>query len=215
MTKRSYQQYCPISYSLDLIGERWTLLIIRELWFAPRRFTDILNQLPSIGPNLLSRRLKDLEAAQIIQHRKLPPPAASEIYELTEFGLGLKGVLRELSRWGGQFLPESPPNDDVCGSNIAVITLNQRFNPTTAKKIELTGEIRSEYDVFTVQIHEEKLMVRVGLANQPDFILESNVRPFLALIKGQLSLQMAIEEDLMALIDGDVALVESFLDIFE
>ena len=98
--KRNYKQLCPIAYTLDIIGERWTLLIVRELLYGERRFSDLLRALHGIGANLLSNRLKELELKELVIRKDLPPPAATHVYGLTEKGMGLKGVLRELALWG-------------------------------------------------------------------------------------------------------------------
>jgi DNA-binding HxlR family transcriptional regulator len=107
---KHYDQYCPIARALDLVGERWSLLVIRELMHGPKRYTDLAEHLPGIGTNILASRLRDLEAAGLIAKRKLPPPAASRVYELTEYGLGLKGTMRELALWGARSL--GPPTDE-------------------------------------------------------------------------------------------------------
>jgi len=97
---RRYDQYCPIAGALDLVGERWTLLIVRELLLGPARFTDLRTGLPGVPPNLLSTRLRELEAEGLVARRELPPPAARTVYELTEDGRALEPVLRALVRWG-------------------------------------------------------------------------------------------------------------------
>ena len=107
MSKR-YDQYCPVAHALGLVGERWALLIVRELLHGPQRYTDLTANLPGIGTNILAARLKDLEACGIVAKRRLPPPAASQVYELTEYGHALKPVIRELAVWGIQSL--GPPD---------------------------------------------------------------------------------------------------------
>src|SRR4051812_18714984 len=107
MKDRSYNQFCALAYALDIIGERWTLLIIRELLAGPRRFKDLIDGLPEISTNLLSERLKNLEQQGVIQRRVLPPPAGSSVYELTTVGLALEKAVLELGKWGSQFLPPS------------------------------------------------------------------------------------------------------------
>ena len=109
MSKR-YDQYCPVAHALGLVGERGALLIVRELLHGPQRYTDLTASLPGIGTNILAARLKDLEACAIVAKRRLPPPAASQVYELTEYGLALKPVIRELAVWGIQSL--GPPSFD-------------------------------------------------------------------------------------------------------
>jgi DNA-binding HxlR family transcriptional regulator len=104
MNSRTYDQYCPIARSLDLLGERWTLLLVRELLTGPRRFSDLRTALPGLSPNLLTTRLRALEAAGLVRRRELPPPAARLVYELTDRGRALEPVLFELARWGLPFL---------------------------------------------------------------------------------------------------------------
>lgn len=107
---RRYDQYCPIAHALQVVGERWTLLVVRELASGPKRYTDIAGGLPGIGTNILAGRLRDLEAEGIIAKHRLPPPAASQVYELTERGYGLMPVLRSLAHWGARSL--GPPSAD-------------------------------------------------------------------------------------------------------
>ena len=105
---KRYGQYCPVAHSLDLVGERWSLLVVRELMEGPKRYTDLVDGLPGIGTNILASRLKDLEAGGIVQKTKLPPPAASTVYELTQCGNDLRPVLHELARWGARTLGPPP-----------------------------------------------------------------------------------------------------------
>ena len=107
MIHRSYNQYCGLAYALDIVGERWTILIIRELMAGPRRFKDLMDGLPGINTNLLSARLKTLQKQGVISRRILPPPAGSVVYELTALGQALETTLLELGKWGSQFVPPS------------------------------------------------------------------------------------------------------------
>jgi DNA-binding HxlR family transcriptional regulator len=109
--RRTYGQFCPVARALDLLGERWTLLIVRELLTGPQRYSDLRDQLPGMWSNLLAQRLRDLDAAGLVQRRELPPPAARLVYELTERGRALAPVVYELARWGLELLDE--PGDDV------------------------------------------------------------------------------------------------------
>lgn len=109
--KRCYGRYCPVSHALDLVGERWALLIVTELMHGPQRYSDLAETL-GVGTNILAARLRELEAAGIVSKRRLPPPAASQVYELTEYGLELKPVLHELAHWGARSLgPPSPETE--------------------------------------------------------------------------------------------------------
>ena len=106
MARRSYDQYCGLARALDVLGERWTLLLVRELVMGPRRFRDLQEGLPGIGPNVLSARLKMLEAEGIAARRRLPPPGALTVYELTERGRGIEDAIVALTRWGRDRLGE-------------------------------------------------------------------------------------------------------------
>ena len=109
MVKRSYDQYCGLAAALDLLGERWTVLIIRDLLMGPKRFTDLLDRLPGIGTGLLSQRLRELEDAGVIEKTTLPPPAASTVYQLTPDGDALRPALLQLARWGMRRLDDPQP----------------------------------------------------------------------------------------------------------
>ena len=107
---RSYHQYCPIAHALDLVGERWSLLVVRELLHGPLRYSDLHERLPGCGTNVLAARLKQLEAGGVVRRHRLPPPAASMVYELTPYGEELRKVVRELARWGVRSLGPPPPD---------------------------------------------------------------------------------------------------------
>jgi DNA-binding HxlR family transcriptional regulator len=107
---KGYGQYCPIAHSLSLVGERWTLLVVRELFYGPKRYTDLVAALPGIGTNILANRLKELEANGLIEKRRLPPPAASTVYELTDEGHLLRPVLHEFVRFGARLMGPPPTN---------------------------------------------------------------------------------------------------------
>ncbi len=111
--RRGYDQYCPVAHALDLVGDRWALLLVRELIHGPKRYTDLADNLPGIGTNILAARLRQLEAAGIITKKTLPPPAASRVYELTEYGSDLRTVIRELALWGARSLGPPTHEDEL------------------------------------------------------------------------------------------------------
>jgi len=111
--RKRYDQYCPIARALDLVGDRWALLVVRELMHGPKRYTDLVDHLPGIGTNILAARLRDLEAAGVVAKRTLPPPAASRVYDLTEYGRGLRAALRELALWGARSLGPPSAEDEL------------------------------------------------------------------------------------------------------
>ncbi|MBT2504491.1 helix-turn-helix transcriptional regulator [Streptomyces sp. ISL-98] len=111
--RRSYDQYCPAARALDAVGDRWTLLIVRELLAGPRRYTDLHADLPGVSTDVLASRLKDMERDALVTRRRLPPPAAAYVYELTERGRGLLPVIGALAEWGAPALEERRPTDAV------------------------------------------------------------------------------------------------------
>lgn len=106
---RGYNQYCPVAHALDVVGERWSLLVVRELQHGPLRYTDLLERLPGCSTNVLAVRLKDLEAHDVVRREKLPPPAPATVYSLTECGQSLAPVLGALAHWGLRMLGPPPP----------------------------------------------------------------------------------------------------------
>ena len=110
---RRYEQYCPMAHALDLVGDRWALLIVRELMHGPKRYTDLVDHLHGIGTNILAARLRDLEGSGIVTRRILPPPAASKVYELTDYGRELKPAMRELALWGARSLGPPTVRDEL------------------------------------------------------------------------------------------------------
>ncbi|MAS37189.1 MAG: transcriptional regulator [Anaerolineaceae bacterium] len=176
MTKRSYHQYCPLAYSLDVIGERWTLLIVRDLLFGPRRYTDLLNGLPGIGTNLLAKRLKELEQSGIIAQRTLPPPASSTVYELTERGRGLQDTIMGLVRWGMTYVEMPPPEDDFMGTVPAMHAFNLLFDRTNSSHTDMVCEVRVDHEIFHAELRDGQLKVRPGPAEQPDLIISGPIK---------------------------------------
>jgi len=118
MAKR-YEQYCPMAHALDLVGDRWALLVVRELMHGPKRYTDLVEHLPGIGTNILAARLRDLEGHGVVARRTLPPPAASKVYELTDYGRELRPALRELALWGARSLGPPTAADELFTDNVA------------------------------------------------------------------------------------------------
>src|SRR5438552_3024071 len=127
MKNRSYNQYCGLAYALDIVGERWTLLIVRELIAGPRRFKDLIAGLPEISTNLLTERLKSLEQQGIIRRRVLPAPAGSTVYELTALGQALETAVLELGKWGSQFVPPTMEGINVLHLSSYALTLKTFF----------------------------------------------------------------------------------------
>jgi DNA-binding HxlR family transcriptional regulator len=167
---KHYEQYCPIAHALDLVGERWSLLIVRELLNGPKRYTDLAGSLPRIGTNVLAARLKELERCGIVSKRRLPPPTPAQVYELTSYGLGLKQVVRELALWGVRSLG-APTDDDELAPGWLEGALNTVFAPvapTGSLEFRIGGEVASLVDGEA----------RSGPAEAPDVVVEADTVAF-------------------------------------
>ena len=195
MAKR-YNQYCPVAHALDLVGERWSLLVVRELAHGPLRYTDLHARL-GCGTNVLAQRLRELEAGGVVARRKLPPPAASTVYELTASGEGLRPVLHALAWWGVRTL--GPPPDDI------------EFEPGW-----LTGALQTALwsvptpDVIEFRVGDEVASFRNGSAHQgpsavPDAVVVTDPRGLFHLL---------VDADVTgAEIEGDEGAVERLLAV--
>ena len=129
--KRSYGQWCGIARALDIVGERWSLLIVRNLLVGPKRYRDLLDGLPGIGTNLLARRLRDLEGYGVVERAKLPAPASATVYQLTRKGLELEPVVLALGSWGWEYLGEPQPTDAMS----SIRSSSRSATPTTHRAI--------------------------------------------------------------------------------
>src|SRR5436309_11642169 len=165
---RSYNQFCPAARALDLVGERWTLLVVRELLFGPKRYTDLQEGLPGIGPNVLAARLRVLEGAGLVQKRFLPPPAASIVYELTELGAGLRPVLMDLFQWGLQLL-STPDSGETIKASYWLPALEAAADAAAVpEEIDDVYDFRVGEETITVTAKHGEIAVRAGPAESPD-----------------------------------------------
>jgi DNA-binding HxlR family transcriptional regulator len=196
MSKR-YDQYCPIAHALGAVGERWTLLVIRDLMNGPKRYTDLAASLPGIGTNILAARLKELEESGLVEKRKLPPPAASTVYELTQYGHDLRPVLHELARWGARSL--GPPPLDALEDGWLVGALDISLSP-----LAVPGKL-----AFRIGEEEASLVDGLsvpGIVEDADVLVESDAIGFYHLV---------VNRQLDGVrIDGDGSKLLELLDAF-
>ena len=192
MGRRSYGQYCTVARALDVVGERWTLLLVRELLTGPKRFKDLLEGLPGIGTNLLAGRLKALEEAGILRRATLPPPAGSKVYELTEAGRSLEPVLVELSRWGARLMGEPRGGDDMRPA-WAAVAVRSIVDARSARGLRETYEFRIDGEVFHVRVEEGEVEARQGRAEDPDIVIAGATEAFLAVTAGRVTPGEALE----------------------
>jgi DNA-binding HxlR family transcriptional regulator len=170
--KRTYGDRCGVARALDLVGERWALLVVRELLLGPKRFTDLRAGLPHVSPDVLAQRLRELEEAGIVRRGKLPPPAASRIYELTERGRALEPVILELGRFGS--VAPLPPGEAEMGVDALAIALKSLFAPSATDGLPATYELRLGEDRFRIELAGGRLDIARGSADAPDATIESD-----------------------------------------
>ena len=187
MAPRSYGQYCGIAKALDLVGERWALLVVRELLEGPKRYTDLLDGLPGIATDVLATRLRALEDAGVVARRTLPPPAASKVYELTDLGRGLGPAVGELSRWGMQLLGPRTP-EDAFRLHWLVFPLRTMFRPDEAVD-DLTVRFEVEGGTLVIQVRDggfETVDTVEGDEVDADVVVRSDVETLADITLGRL-----------------------------
>lgn len=212
MTNRSYNQLCGLAYALDVVGERWTLLIIRELIAGPRRFKDLLDGLPGISTNLLTERLKELEENRLLRRRVLPPPAGSTVYELTAIGRALEKTLLELGKWGRQFVPASMEGVHVLHVGSYALTPKTFFRPELAQGVDETYALHIGDEVQQIRISNGAMTVQQGEPPRSNVALYAEVPVYLGLLLGQLDLDTALAGGLIG-VTGDLDALRRFLEI--
>jgi DNA-binding HxlR family transcriptional regulator len=211
MANRTYNDLCGIARALDVIGERWALLVVRELVLGPKRFTDLRAGLPGVGPDMLSARLRDLEETGVVTQRKLAPPAGSQVYELTERGQALEPVLLELGRWGSV----EPPRSESAGLGVdsAVLSLPSLFDPERAGDLEASFGLHLDGQDFEVRIAAGTVGTDRGEAGYPRASIATDPGTFAGLLWQGLDLAEA-ERGEAVTVEGDRRAAKRFLGLF-
>jgi DNA-binding HxlR family transcriptional regulator len=210
-TGRTYGESCAAAHALDLVGERWALLVVRELLLGPKRFTDLRAGIVHASPNVLAQRLRELEQAGIVRRRTLPPPAASRVYELTEWGLELEPAVIALGRWGSR----SPCLATDAGMSLDshVLAMRAMFDPALAGDLTACLELRLSDLPFRVQVADGAFEIVRGSAEQPDAVVRTEPATLASLIFHGRDLADALEAGEIE-VDGDERLVARFLRLF-
>ncbi|MGW3353126.1 winged helix-turn-helix transcriptional regulator [Nonomuraea rubra] len=180
--KRRYGDGCAIAHALELVGERWALLVVRELILGPKRFTDLRAGLPGVSADVLTQRLRELGEAGIVQRRKLSPPAGSWIYELTGWGAELEPIITDLARWSSR----SPalPHDLPLSADSAALSLKALYASADGEALDLTVGLRLGEHHFLVRMDGDRLhLARVeSLPAQPDLVIETSPQTLAAVL---------------------------------
>jgi DNA-binding HxlR family transcriptional regulator len=202
-TARTYGEHCAVARALDVVGERWALLVVRELLLGPKRFTDLQAGLPNAKPSVVSHRLRELEEAGVVRRRKLGPPAGARVYELTGDGQALEPVIEALGHWGSRVQPKPGA---VHGSDSVVLALKSRFDPEAAAGLSGTIELRLSDDRYRIVVSEGRIAARRGEPDAPDAVIETDRETLgTVLLGGELG-------DVK--VEGDQALAERFLALY-
>jgi DNA-binding HxlR family transcriptional regulator len=177
--RKSYQQFCGLARALDHLGERWTLLIVRDLLLGPRRYSDLLEGLPGITTNLLAARLREMERRGLVEKRQAPPPVRAQVYELTASGRALEAAIMELARWGGRFMTAPDPRDRV---NIGwgLLSLKRRY----LGGLRVRAELRIGARTFELGFEPAYLSVSERSTARPDVVLSGSLDAFRAWLFG-------------------------------
>ena len=188
---RSYGQYCAVAKALDAIGDRWTLLIIRELLLQGGcRYTDLSHGLPGIATNLLSERLKELEEQGLVRREAAAPPVATTLYHLTDAGRDLEPVLRALGRWGARFMPE-PSGDEAFRSHWLAFPVSEFLRDSEPDGPAATIEVRTGDQPAVIELSGGEITTHLGTAPDPDLVLTGDGPTVLGVLSGMLKLSDA------------------------
>ena len=210
-TMRTYDDGCAAAHALDLIGERWALLAVRELLLGPKRFTDLRAGLPHVSPNVLAQRLRELERAGVVRRRKLPPPAASRVYELTDWGEELEPVILQLGRWGAR--SPSKPSDAELSVDSLILSLRTMFDSRADDELNASYELRLGEDRFRAVVADGRFEIARGDTEQPDATIETDPATLTALVYEGRELTEALRSGDIK-IKGDESTVARFLLLF-
>jgi DNA-binding HxlR family transcriptional regulator/putative sterol carrier protein len=210
-TTRTYGDGCAIAQGLDVVGERWALLVVRELLLGPKRYTDLQRGLPNASPNVLSERLRELERAGVVRRRKLPPPAGSRVYELTDWGRELEDMVLSIGRWAAR--SPSPPGEAPIGADSVILALRERFDAAAARGRRARYELRLGEDRFRVELAGDAIEVARGGDDQADASIDTDPDTLAAVLWAGRPLADAQRAGKLT-VEGDKAAVERFARLF-
>ncbi|WP_312780861.1 helix-turn-helix domain-containing protein [Brevundimonas sp.] len=208
---RRYHDACGAAHGLDLVGERWALLVIRELMMGPRRFSDLRKDLCGLSANVLTQRLEGLEVSGIVQRRKLPPPASVQVYELTDWGYEIKPVFMVLGRWAARS-PQHDPTLPISAVSI-MQSFETMFDPDLAADANMRLGFAMDEDRMVVTVKDGEITTRRGEVEDGDVIVRAAPPIVAAAVYGKVPLA-ALEGEGAMIIEGDCAVFARFIDFF-
>ena len=208
---RSYDDGCGTAHALDLVGERWALLVVRELLLGSKRFTDLREGLPGASPNVLSQRLRELERDGLVRRHKLPPPASSRVYELTDWGHELEPVIIQLGCWGRR--SPAMPLDARISVDALVLSLRARFDAREAADLSASYELRLGEHRFRAVVAGGRINLARGTAERPDAIIDTSLEALRALVSGRTRLTDEQRTGALTIV-GDQQAAERFVALF-
>jgi DNA-binding HxlR family transcriptional regulator len=189
---RTYGQYCAVAKALDLIGDRWTLLIVRELLLrGPCRYTDLRHGLPAIATNLLADRLRDLEQAGVVSREQAPPPVATTLFSLTSRGEELAPILRELLRWGMPLMQQGPAPDDAFRAQWMAWPVEMSLTDRQPDAPPVTIQVLTQGESALLETSDGSVHLTLGQADDPDAVLRGPAHVVLGLFTGHIDLDAA------------------------
>lgn len=209
--RRRYDDGCAAAHALDLIGERWALLVARELMLGPLRFTDLKAALPGISPNVLAQRLEEMEATAILCRRRLPPPAASVVYELTPWGYELEPLLRTIGRWAARS-PTLAPGKPMSVASV-VLSFRTMFDPSLAGDLDAVIDVVFAERRYVARIAGGGFSIEPGHSLRPDAVVDCDQNVLAMVVYGGRPLDEAIRAGELRLA-GDHDVVARFVGLF-
>ena len=210
---RSYGQYCALARALDVVGERWSLLVLRELlYLGPRRFRDLAAALPGLAPNLLTRRLRELEKAGVLSRATLPAPAGVPVYRITARGRALEPAIAALLAWGRPLLGD-PREHEGLRPALPVIALRAAFRPEDAADVRAVYELRVEGQVFQTVVAGGRMEILEGSQRTPDVVATGEVATFADVAAGRVDALDALAAGTLRL-EGEPDALAGFVRIF-
>lgn len=208
--KKPYDDGCATAHALDLIGERWALLIVRELIPGPKRFSDLKDALPGISTNILTTRLVELEAGHVLVRRKLPPPAASQVYELTDWGAALEPLIKDLGRWAARS-PELTPGKPMSAASV-MLSFRTMFSPERARSARMRLSLVLGDVPHRAEIADGELTIEIGEIDNPDVTVAGDPNLLVGVVYGGLSIADAERAGLA--VTGNRELLKRFATFF-